>query len=168
MGKAFTTAFYTQATAPPQKLVRSYFIGCSGGGRDALVAASFFPEEFDGIISGSPYADLGRAAFQLAGDTLVELRSDDADAPPELLSKVDPIVKAKCDRLDGVKDGLIQNPAACNFRPERDLPRCDATTPASACFTKAQIETISTLVSAVTDEHGNVVQPGYSISELAG
>jgi feruloyl esterase len=65
-----------------------------------------------------------------------------------------------------VKDGLIQNPAACNFIPSRDLPLCDGKAPADACFTKAQIETISTVVSAVTDEHGNIVQPGYSISEL--
>ena len=166
VGKAFTAAFYTRASGAPQKITYSYFIGCSGGGRDALVAASFFPEKFDGIIAGSPYANMVGVTLQGAAGTLAPIRSEDADVLPTLMSKVDPIVKAKCDELDGVKDGLIQNPAACDFRPERDLPRCDGKTPAGDCFTQAQIETISTLVTAVTDEHGNVVQPGYSVSEL--
>ena len=58
VGKKITTAFYSQAMKAPQKLARSYFSGCSGGGRDAFVVASYFPEEFDGIIGGS---EIGRA-----------------------------------------------------------------------------------------------------------
>jgi feruloyl esterase len=65
-----------------------------------------------------------------------------------------------------VKDGLIQNPAACTFNPERDLPRCTAGKSGDQCFTPAQIETVAVTVNAVTDEQGNVVQPGYSVSEL--
>ena len=122
----------------------SYFSGCSGGGRDAFVAASYFPEEFDGIIGGSAY-NLAGVGFQAGGSAVATLRSVDADVPPALVSKIDPIVKAQCDQLDGVEDGLIQNPAACDFRPERDLPRCDGKTPPDQCFTQAQIETISTL-----------------------
>jgi feruloyl esterase len=165
LGKQITVAFYAQATKGPQKISRSYFSGCSGGGRDAFVAASYFPEEFDGIIGGSAY-NLAGADFQVGGIAAAALRSEDADVTPALVSKIDPIVKAKCDRLDGVEDGLIQNPAACDFRPERDLPRCDRKTPSDQCFTQAQIETISTLLTAVTDEDGNVVQPGYSVSEV--
>jgi feruloyl esterase len=81
------------------------------------------------------------------------------------MSKVDAFVKAQCDEADGVKDGLVQNPAACDFRPERDLPRCDGKADGQ-CFTQAQIETIGALLTAVTDEHGAVVQPGFSVSEL--
>ena len=166
LGKAFTTGFYGANPAAPKSISRSYFIGCSGGGRDALVAASFFPEEFDGIIAGSPYANMVGVAMQAAGGALVTLQSRDADVTPVLLSKVDSIVKAKCDELDGVKDGLIQNPAACDFRPERDLPRCDGKTTESQCFTQAQIQAISTQLSAVTYERGAIVQPGFSVSEL--
>lgn len=165
-GKEFTAAFYAQTNDAPQSVSRSYFAGCSGGGRDALVAASRFPEEFDGIIAGSPYADMMGVAFQNGGAALAAIRSPDADISPELMARVDPIVKAQCDTIDGVEDGLIQNPAACNFRPERDLPICGPTSTAGQCFTKAQVETISTLITAVTDEHGQVVQPGFSISEL--
>jgi feruloyl esterase len=167
LGKEFVAAYYSKLNGAPQKITRSYFIGCSGGGRDALVAATFFPEMYDGIIAGSPYAEMARGAFQFAGDVLAGLRSPDSDVTPELLAKVDPFVKAKCDAQDGTKDGLIQNPAACNFKPDRDLPLCTGAEQAgTTCFKKAQIETISVLLSAVTDEHGTVVQPGYTVSEL--
>ena len=166
VGKAFSVAFYTQVTGSTQKISRSYFIGCSGGGRDALVAASFFPEEYDGIIAGSPYANMVGVALQTEGIVLASGRSKDAEVSPALLAKVDLAVKAKCDALDGVKDGLVQNPAACNFVPARDLPLCDGKNPVDSCFIKNQVESISAAVSAVTDEHGNVIHPGYSVSEL--
>jgi feruloyl esterase len=165
LGKEFTVAFYTQAMKTPQKISRSYFSGCSGGGRDAFVAASYFPEEFDGIIGGSAYNLMG-TALQAAGYAAATLRSLDAEVPSALLKQVDPIVKAKCDKLDGVEDGLVQNPMACDFRPDRDLPRCADNKPGERCFTQAQIETISTVVTAVTDEDGKVVQPGFSVTEL--
>ena len=85
---------------------------------------------------------------------------------PELIDKEDEIVKAQCDNTDGVEDGLIQNPMACNFRADRDLPRCQGNATSDQCFTQAQIETVSSLLSAVTDEKGNIVQPGFSVSEV--
>lgn len=167
MGKAFTRAFYARETGAPAAIVRSYFSGCSGGGRDALVAASYFPEEFDGIIAGSPYNLMGRA-FHSAGTTFATLRTPDAAISPSLITLFNQKVMAQCDGLDGVKDGLIQNPMACNFAPERDLPKCEGDKPGGQCFTKAQIETMSTVLTAVTDEYGNVVQPGFSVSEMQG
>jgi feruloyl esterase len=164
-GKTFTTAFYGQALGAPQKISYAYFNGCSGGGRDALVAASFFPEEFDGIIAGSPYSNMA-VGLHASGVALASSRSPGAYLPPALVARIDPIVKAQCDELDGVKDGLIQNPAACNFRPERDLPRCDGQTATDQCFTKEQIETVSAALTALTDEHGKVVVPGQSVSDL--
>jgi len=165
-GKAFTAAFYSRASGRSQAITYAYFCGCSGGGRDALVAASYFPEEFDGIIAGSPYANMVDVGFQVVGTYLATIRSLAADVPPALLARIDPIVKAQCDIVDGVEDGLIQNPAACNFRPSRDLPRCEGDKPGSTCFTSAQIETVSALVTAITDESGKVVQPGYAVSEI--
>ena len=165
MGKEFTTAFYAKLNGAPRKISHSYFDGCSGGGRDALVAASYFPEAFDGIIAGSPYSLMGRG-FHAAATTVATLRAPDARIPEPLLEVYNKTVTAKCDALDGVKDGLIQNPAACHFRPERDLPKCVGDKPGDECFTKAQLETLSTVLSAVTDRHGAVVEPGYSVSDL--
>lgn len=165
MGKQFTTAFYASLEPEPRSISRSYFAGCSGGGRDAFVAASYFPEEFDGIVGGSAY-DPSQVGFHRVGDAMATIRAPGTDVSPELVALIDPIVKAQCDALDGVQDGLIQNPAACNFNPMRDLPKCAGDRPGSQCFTKAQLETISVALTAVTDEAGNVVAPGFSISEF--
>ncbi|WP_443478795.1 tannase/feruloyl esterase family alpha/beta hydrolase [Novosphingobium aerophilum] len=166
MGKEFTTAFYAKASGTAQKIAYSYFCGCSGGGRDALVAAAYFPEAFDGIVSGSPYANLANLAFLTTGASLATVRSPDAGLPASLVAQINPLVMAKCDAVDGVKDGLIQNPVACDFRPEKDLPRCSDNKPGPSCFTQAQIESVSTVLTAATDKEGRVVQPGYSVSEL--
>jgi len=165
LGKQFTLAFYGQALQAPQKLAYSYFSGCSGGGRDALVATSYFPEEFDGIVAGSPYNLVG-TGFLMTGISLASIRSPDAAVTPADLKRVDALVKAKCDQLDGVEDGLVQNPAACDFIPDRDLPKCATGATHEQCFTQGQIDTVNVAVSAVTDEDGNVVQPGYAITEL--
>jgi feruloyl esterase len=165
MGKEFSVAFYRAVKHAPRKVARSYFIGCSGGGRDAYVAASFFPEEYDGIIGGSPYlmsgTTLSNTAAAVAGS-----RSPGGRIPPALGALANSIVKAKCDELDGMKDGLMQNPHACNFRPDRDLPRCEGDVAGAQCFTKAQIETVSVRINAITDEQGNVVVPGFSVSDM--
>jgi hypothetical protein len=167
MGKQFTMAVYTNASGSETSISRSYFNGCSGGGRDAMVAATHFPEAFDGIIAGSPYDPQGMA-FQMSALGVAMKRTPDARISPAQFAMIDGIVKAQCDAIDGVKDGVIQNPAACNFNPDRDLRLCKAGETGGQCFSQAQIETISVAINAVTDERGNVVQPGYSISELDG
>lgn len=164
LGKQFSTAFYARAKGVPQTISHSYFNGCSGGGRDAMVAASYFPEEFDGIIAGSPYDMLGMTIQTSA--LAIAAQRPGGSISPALLKLVDAKVKNQCDPLDGVKDGLLQNPAACNFRAERDLPRCAAGDAGGQCFTGAQIETVSVMTTAITDERGQVVQPAYSLSEL--
>lgn len=164
-GKEFATTFYAAMKGAPRKIVRSYFNGCSEGGRNAFVAAAHFPEEFDGIIAGSPGNYVG-LPFAISGIAAAAAGAPDSKISPALAALIDPIVKKQCDGLDGVTDGLIQNPAACDFRPERDLPHCQDDKSDNSCFTAAQIKTVSLLTSAVTDERGNLVQPGFSISEL--
>lgn len=164
MGKEFTKAFYARAIGDERDINRSYFSGCSGGGRDAFVAASYFPEKYDGIIAGSAYNLMG-VSLQGTAIGLAASRPG-GSLSTNHLSLLDKIVKSQCDAIDGVADGLIQNPAACNFLPERDLPLCPGDRPGDQCFTQAQINTLNTAVSAVTDERGNIIQPGYSISEL--
>lgn len=165
MGKEFTRAFYAQESGAPQAISRSYFSGCSGGGRDALVAASFMPGEFDGIIAGSPYDIVGRS-FHSTATTFASIRFKDAGITQGQLDFVQHTVMDQCDGLDGVKDGLIQNPMACNFKPERDVPVCAPGKTGDQCFSRPQLETLSAVLTAVTDEKGDVVQPGYSVSEL--
>ena len=165
MGKEFTKAFYQDARGIAHNVTRAYFAGCSGGGRDALVATSYFPEKFDGIIAGSPYDPVGMGAHSFGAERAMA-QSPAFALTPALFDLFDHTVKDQCDAMDGVKDGTIQNPLACNFRPDRDLPRCAPGTSGSQCFTDEQIKSVSTLVTAMTDEHGRVFQPGFTVSEL--
>jgi Tannase and feruloyl esterase len=81
---------------------------------------------------------------------------------------VDRVVNAKCDASDGVTDGLIQNPARCDFNPETDLPRCrEGQRSAGQCFTQDQIDSLSIMISAITDPSGKVIYPAFSVSNLA-
>lgn len=93
---------------------RAYFHGCSNGGRDALMAARRFPNDYDGIIAGAPAAGWSKLATSFAWNTQASL------SMPKLKDKlgmVQAAVIAKCDALDGVKDQLLENPSACSFDP---------------------------------------------------
>ncbi len=99
-------------------LRRSYFQGCSGGGREALVEATRYPADFDGIIAGDPTFDYRGRTIRLFSTTKALLKSSAAYIDPGLLPLIDQKVLEQCDALDGVKDGLVQNPAQCNFKAE--------------------------------------------------
>lgn len=163
--KVFISAFYSELSGDSRTISHAYFTGCSGGGRDGLVAASHFPEEFDGIIVGSPNANMIGVNIHSAALEIVQNRTDGA-LSPALVEKINAVALAKCDGLDGVVDGLIQNPAACDFDPDRDLPLCNGGESTGICFTRQQLDSVSTALTAVTDEEGNVIQPGLSISDL--
>jgi len=105
----------------------SYMVGCSNGGREAMIASERYPNDFDGIVAGDPAFDLTRAAIAEAWATarFAEIAPKDAKGTPQLqlaLSDSDlklmstAILKA-CDALDGLTDGLIENPQACRFDP---------------------------------------------------
>lgn len=111
---------------------RSYFVGCSNGGRQALQAATRFAEEFDGILAIDPGINLPRAALAQAWDTR-QLTS--AGMPgqlpkdvftPDVLATVANGILARCDGLDGIEDGIVADAAGCAeaFDFERDVPTC--------------------------------------------
>ncbi|SPE19955.1 Feruloyl esterase [Burkholderiales bacterium] len=163
-----------QVTAAAKNLVRafygaqdikhSYFDGCSNGGRQAMVEATRFPEDFDGIIAGAPFMDIRSI---IAGDKIqqVQLSSPRAYIPASMLPTIDQAVYASCDAADGVQDGLIQNPARCSFDPASLVCRNGATT---NCLTWAQANTLKSYISALRDEQGDLIYPGASISDLTG
>ncbi len=120
---------------------KSYYNGCSTGGRQGLILAQRYPDDFDGIIVGAPALDnVGGRLRSIA--TYQALQR--APLPIEKLKTLADRVYAKCDAGDGLKDGLITDPRACDFRPARDLPVCDAADTA-ACFTQGQIKTLENM-----------------------
>ncbi len=101
---------------------RSYFAGCSNGGRQALMAAQRYPDDFDGIIAGAPVVDFTGVA---AADVLVTARMypNPADLSAPVLNKADRealgrAVLEKCDKLDGLADGILADPRQCKFDPK--------------------------------------------------
>jgi len=159
LGKQFTLNYYGAG-----KLSYSYYEGCSDGGREGMVSANRYPSDFDGILAGDPYFDVGGQNIILSNDT-VQLRAPDALVSPALMQLATNIVTAKCDALDGVTDGLIQNPQICDFDPQKDLPRCTSTVTTN-CFTQDQIDSLTSMLTAMTDKHGRVIHPGFSVSDM--
>ncbi|WP_162536969.1 tannase/feruloyl esterase family alpha/beta hydrolase [Granulicella sp. WH15] len=168
--KALTLAFYGK----PQKHV--YFEGCSTGGRQGMLEAQRYPADFDGIVIGSPAIDFTKlnvahiwtekhllenhAAGNLAFDK-------DGDGSFKDLKKVDILhdaVLAKCDAKDGIKDGVINDPRQCDFKPAEDLKQyaCPADKNADNCFTKAQLHTIEAIYAGPHDSKGTKIFYGPS------
>ena len=96
---------------------RSYFNGCSNGGRQALMEAQRYPEDFDGIISGAPAYDFTGLAAQFIKDIQAAFPTAQSLSTPlfpvDALKSVETQVMAKCDALDGVTDGLMEDPRRC-------------------------------------------------------
>lgn len=146
--KAIVNAFYERAPR------FSYFNGCSGGGRQALVAAQRYPDDFDGIVAGAPALNAtGRAAFAMWIAQNVH-RDEASFIPPALFPVINEAVLQACDTLDGLADGVIDNPQACRFDPQ--VLACKPGAPpasgtAAACLTPAQVETARTMYAPLVN-----------------
>jgi hypothetical protein len=144
---------------------KSYYDGCSQGGRQGLILAQRFPNDFDGIIAGAPALNntgtmLTRAYWMqgLAANPF----------PAAKLGLLANRVYEQCDAKDGLKDGLIDDPRRCDFKPARDLPRCDEGTDRADCFTPSQISAVERIHSDVMSQ-GKRFFPAFPVgAEVAG
>lgn len=161
--KRIIAAFYG---APPK---RSYFDGCSTGGREGLLLAQRYPHDFDGIIAGASAHAMG----PLLGVyfTWLSRTNTAADGTPILtaakLPALHDAVLAACDRLDGLVDGQIDDPRACRFDPA--ALRCPAGADQPTCLTRAQVDSVRRLYAGPKDAAGRLLYPGWQSrgSELA-
>ncbi len=145
--------------------VRSYFDGCSTGGRQGLILAQRFPDDFDGILVGAPVLNFSGTMVSYAWTAQALARAAIPSAKMALLAGR---VYAQCDAKDGLADGLIDDPRRCGFRPAADLPRCAGETDASDCFTSRQIDTLEKIYAEVTSQ-GKRLFPGWPVgAEIAG
>jgi len=97
---------------------RSYFFGCSNGGRQGLMEAQRFPNDFEGIVAGAPVLDFVGLAAQFVKDMQVVFPDPNVSTPiftPETLKSVEAQIVERCDVIDGVKDGLLEDPRRCNI-----------------------------------------------------
>ena len=143
---------------------RSYYNGCSTGGRQGLILAQRYPEDFDGIVAGAPA--LNNVSGRLRAIANVQALAK-APIPIGKLKLLADRVYARCDDKDGLKDGLIDDPKRCEFQPARDLPVCSSGDNAD-CFTAEQIRTLETIYSDLV-LNGKRAAFGWSVgAEIAG
>src|SRR3990172_1956444 len=167
-GKSLVRAYYGKASQ------RSYFEGCSTGGRQGLMEAQRFPYDFDGIVAGAPvysYQRMNASQVWVLQKTFREGFSGNLafdanrDGIPDSLTKLNPLkdaVLAKCDATDGIKDGVIDDPLTCKFDPAMELAGkiCPHDVNADNCFTRAQIQTIQDIYAGPRDSKGVQVYKG--------
>ncbi len=119
---------------------RSYFDGCSTGGRQGLISAQRFPDDFDGIVVGAPVLNFtGTMTNYVSMVRALEA----APIPLEKLKIIAERVYAKCDGADGLVDGLIDDPRRCDFDPAKELPVCVNDVDGKDCFTAAQVRALN-------------------------
>lgn len=152
--KKVIAAYYGQPAA------RSYFAGCSNGGRQGLMEAQRYPDDFDGVIAGAPTMDfpgIVTAVTWMAQANLDSLRQPilTASKPPLLHDAA----LAGCDGLDGLVDGLIDDPRACTVDPSALLCVADDQ---PTCLTSAQVAAAEKLYGGPKDSSGTPLYPGGS------
>ena len=138
---------------------RSYFWGCSDGGREALMEAQRYPEDYDGILAGAP-ANYWTALLTSAVWNTQALTLDPASfIPPAKIPSIANSVLAACDSLDGLRDGVLNDPRQCHFDPASML--CKNRDDSDRCLTAPQAEALKKLYQGPRDSHGRSVFPGY-------
>ena len=97
-----------------------YFEGCAVGGQQGLMQAQHFPEVFDGIVAGAPLTDFAAAqATSLWASVTAQAPTGQPLLGPQQLQLLNSAAIAQCDTLDGVADGVLEDPRRCNFDPGR-------------------------------------------------
>jgi hypothetical protein len=137
---------------------RSYFNACSNGGRQALMEAERYPADYDGIAAGAP-ADYWTHLLTTAIYNLQAVSAPGSAIAASKLPAIEGAALAACDALDGVKDGVIENPAQCRFDPGVLLCKGAET---DACLTAPQIAAVRKIYAGAKTAKGEAILPGFS------
>ncbi len=143
---------------------KAYFMGCSNGGRQALLAAQRFPLAFDGVLAVASAARVGTATISSAWETIAfsEIAPKDEAGRPILskafsngdLALLGKAVALACDAKDGVKDGLIFNTKECRFDPSALI--CKAAK-ADTCLSAQQVAVLKKVFAGPKNSHGEAL-----------
>jgi len=150
--KAVVEAYYGM---PP---ARSYFVGCSTGGKQALTEAQRYPDDYDGIVAGAP-ANFFTHLTAASNWVSQAVHEDPASViPASKLPAIAAAVLAKCDTRDGLTDGLVADPRRCRFRAK--ALRC-AGVETDGCLTDAQVTGLEKLYAGPRTSRGRQIFPGF-------
>jgi feruloyl esterase len=144
---------------------KAYFDSCSDGGREALMEAQRFPADYDGILAGAP----ANAWSSMVGAGVIAAQARQSDPRAYFSDLKLPAVQraslAACDALDGVKDGIVNDPSRCHFDPAVLLCKGEETLD---CLTQPQIAALSSLYTGQRDRSGKVAFPGFTAGDEMG
>lgn len=162
VAKALIAAYYTR---PPE---HSYFVGCSTGGREAMIMSQRYPGYFDGIVAGAPamrtgFSNLGMRSVSVALAAAAARDASGAPLPGTALTDIErrlvvDAAVAACDAHDGLEDRMIFDTQACDFSPASlicDGPKTDT------CLSRMQADAIADAMDGPRDAAGLPVYTGY-------
>lgn len=160
-GQKITEAFYRKRPR------HSYYVGCSKGGQQGLMEAQRYPEDYDGIIAGDPANNWTR--FYAGGHLwywLATTRDPASYIPASKIPLLNDAVNAACDALDGVRDGVLEDPRACTFDPA--ALACIAGQDPATCFTAPQVRAVQDIWRGAYSSSGELIYPGLAPGGEAG
>ncbi|KAF5523518.1 putative feruloyl esterase B-2 [Colletotrichum aenigma] len=151
VGKDVSKSFYGKAHT------KSYYLGCSTGGRQGMKEAQAFPEDFDGIVAGAPAFSFNNlTSWSCHFLPLTGLEGADTFIPMTMWPTIHGDILKQCDELDGVADGILESPDLCDYKPDGLL--CEGSD-STDCLTQQQVETLRAIYSPLLDAEGSLVYP---------
>jgi feruloyl esterase len=157
--KAAISAFYGR---PPS---RSYFSSCSNGGRQGLLEAQRYPDDYDGLVIGAPWNFQSHSNAGFVWDTQA-LNAPGAAIPAAKLPAITKAVLAACDNNDGLADGVVANPRACRFDPA--VLTCHGAD-TNDCLTPPQLAALQKIYQGPHNPRtGEAIFPGFAMGGEAG
>ena len=150
--KSIVSAFYGNGPK------RSYFASCSNGGRQALMEAQRYPNDYDGLIAGAPANYFTHILTGFAWNLQATLNDPASYIPASKLKAVETAALAACDARDGVTDGVIDDPTKCSFDPSVLL--CKGAE-SDACLTEKQIVALKKIYAGPRTSSGEQIIPGF-------
>ena len=152
-GKALTEGYY--GSAPDH----SYYVGCSKGGQQGMMEAQRYPDDFDGLLVGDPaHAWTQFYAGAHLWYSLATLDDPESYIPPDKVWILGDAVTAACDTLDGIEDGVIDDPRKCLFDPE--VLTCLVDQDRDTCLTPKQVQAVTDIWSGPRSAAGALLYPG--------
>ena len=158
--KDIIRAFYRQSIA------HSYFSSCSNGGRQALMEIQRFPDDYDGVLVGAPANDWSHLFAGFVWNEQALWNTPGAYLKTSKLAAIQSATLATCDALDGVSDGVVEDPRRCTFDPASIA--CPSGTDGDACLTPAQVGAVRKIMSGARNPRtGKQIFPGWFTSAAA-
>ncbi len=149
--KAIINAYYGKASRI------NYWNGCSTGGRQGLMEATKFPADFDAVIAGAPANWQTHLHAWDMNVSVTAIKNPGMFLTPAKMATLNKAVLAQCDSIDGVKDGILNNPRACKFDPAVLL--CKGAD-SDSCLTQAQVDGAKLVYAAAKKKDGTYIFPG--------